>query len=76
MIFAEGAPAETFVDCDSRAMFHNEPEFAALYPEDTAPAWKFCAPRVESGPILAGIRDAIDTHAGLAPARWRAIWMG
>jgi T5SS/PEP-CTERM-associated repeat protein len=37
IVFADGAPAETFVDCDSRGMFHNAPEFAALYP-DAAPA--------------------------------------
>ena len=71
IIFAEGAAAETFVDCDSRAMFHNAAEFAALYPGDVSPPWAFCAPRVERGPVLASIRAVINARAGLAddPAR-------
>ena|GEM_PF-3453754 len=68
VVFAEGALAETFVDCDSRGMFHNAHEFAELYADDATAEWKFCAPRVESGPVLARIRDAIDSRAGLAPA--------
>jgi len=66
VIFAEGAPAETFVDCDSRLMFHNAAEFAQLYPGDAAPAWAFCAPRVEAGETLIRIRRTIDSRAGLA----------
>ena len=46
---AEGAAAETFVDCDSRAMFENAAEFARLYPNDTATQWTYCAPRIEDG---------------------------
>ena len=65
VIFAEGAPAETFVDCDSRGMFHNAPEFARLYPADAPAKWQSCAPRIESGPILDQVRRAIDTRAGL-----------
>lgn len=37
VIFAEGAAAETFVDCDNRGMFYNAAEFAELYP-DAGPA--------------------------------------
>jgi len=55
VILAEGAPSETFVDDDSRNLFHNAAEFAALYPGETGPAW-FCAPRVEHGPGLAAVR--------------------
>jgi len=47
VIFAEGAPTETFVDCDSRGMFQKEAEYAGLYPNDAGPRWAFCAPRVE-----------------------------
>ena len=36
VILAEGALSETFVDDDSRAMFHNAHEYAALYPEAVA----------------------------------------
>lgn len=35
VIFAEGAPAESFVDCDSRSMFHNAAEFGR-YSDRTA----------------------------------------
>ncbi len=66
VIYAEGAPAETFVDCDSRLMFHNAAEFAALYPGDAAPHWVFCAPRVESGPALDRWRQMLEARAGLA----------
>jgi len=34
VIYAEGAAAETFVDCDSRGMFHNAAEYARLYPDE------------------------------------------
>ncbi len=34
IIFAEGATAETFIDCGGRGIFHNSEEFAALYPDD------------------------------------------
>ncbi len=68
VIFAEGAAAETFVDCDSRAMFHNAAEFSTLYPGVAAARWMFCAPRVEGGERLAAIRRALDERAGLASA--------
>src|SRR3984957_14165391 len=32
VILAEGAPAESYVECDNRRGFHNAHEFAALYP--------------------------------------------
>jgi glycosyltransferase involved in cell wall biosynthesis len=63
VIFAEGALAETFVDCDSRGMFHNAHEFAALYPNDTAPRWRFCAPVVERGRKLAAIQRKLAKRA-------------
>ena len=63
LLLAEGAPAESFVDCDSRAMFHNAAE------HDGAPTtrWRFCAPRLDSGPLLEAIRSRIDARAGLTP---------
>ncbi|WP_158929231.1 Hint domain-containing protein [Acidisphaera sp. S103] len=67
VIFAEDAPAETFVDCDSRGMFHNAAEFSRLYPSDDSQRWMFCAPRIESGPILAQVRRVIDSRTGLTP---------
>ncbi len=66
IVFAEGAPTETFVDCDSRSMFHNAHEFAEMYPGDRTQRWMFCAPRIESGPVLEQIKRGIDSRAGLA----------
>ena len=66
VVFAEDAPAETFVDCDSRGMFHNASEFSRLYPDNAAPRWQFCAPRIDSGPILARVRRRIDGRARIA----------
>ena len=65
VLFAEGAAAETFVDCDSRAMFQNAASFASLYPNHAAPVWSFCAPRVEDGLALASIRARLAARAGL-----------
>jgi len=60
VIFAEGAPTESFVDCDNRGMFQNASEFSQLYPGDNGPAWDFCAPRLEWGSEeLAAIRAAL-----------------
>ena len=66
IIFAEHAPAESFVDCDSRGMFHNAAEFAACYPNDRRPAWQFCAPRLEPASAqLADIRTKLAARAGI-----------
>ena len=56
MILAEGAPAETFLDCDNRGIFHNWHEFAELYREEAPAGRAFCAPRLEAGRPLARIR--------------------
>jgi hypothetical protein len=64
VILAEGAPVETFVDCDSRSMFQNSGEFAELYPDDLPVPWDFCAPRAEAGSAeLATIRAALAARA-------------
>ena len=65
ILLAEGAPAESFIDCDSRAMFHNAADFAARYPAAATARWAFCAPRVDFGPALATIRQTIARRAGL-----------
>jgi hypothetical protein len=57
VILAEGAPAETYVDCDNRFMFHNGAEFTERYPDDLPATWDFCAPRAGEGSAgLAAIR--------------------
>jgi glycosyltransferase involved in cell wall biosynthesis len=66
VIIANGAPSESFVDCDSRAMFHNAPDYARLYPDDPGPAWQFCAARVEAATAaLVAIRSRLSARAGL-----------
>ena len=64
IILAEGAPSETFLDDDSRSMFHNARDYAALYPDAPEPA-HYCALRVESGHMLEAIRRRL---AGVAEA--------
>ncbi|HEX3862559.1 MAG TPA: Hint domain-containing protein [Stellaceae bacterium] len=57
VIIANGAPSETFVDCDNRYMFHNGAEYDALHPGGEKPTWQFCAPRLEwDAPELTAIR--------------------
>lgn len=69
VIFAEGAAAETFVDCDTRGIFHNAHEFALLYPGEEPPRWAFCAPRVEAGRELDAVRRRLLARAeALRPA--------
>jgi autotransporter passenger strand-loop-strand repeat protein len=66
VILAQGAAAETFVDDDSRGMFHNAAEFRLLYPDAPRAPARFCAPRVEDGPALEAVRRrlAARTTAG------------
>jgi hypothetical protein len=52
VILAEGTPAETYIECDNRLMFHNAAEFAALYPEALPETGQFCAPRLKEGEAL------------------------
>ena len=49
VIFAEGAPSETFLDDDSRNIFQNAWEYATLYGDEMAPPARFRAPRKEDG---------------------------
>jgi hypothetical protein len=53
VIYAEGAAAESFVDDDSRMLFHNADEYRRLYPDEQHDRYpEFCAPRVEAGAAL------------------------
>jgi glycosyltransferase involved in cell wall biosynthesis len=64
VIVAEGALAETFIDDDSRGMFHNAPEFHRLYPDAPThlPA-RYCAPRLEEGFALEALRRKLAWRA-------------
>lgn len=63
VIYAEGAAAETYANCDNRGTFHNAAEFAVLYPTDCTPRWLFCAPMLERGRRLEVIRRRLDARA-------------
>jgi hypothetical protein len=68
VISAEGAWSETFVDDDSRGMFHNADEYAELYPKDVRHDARYCAPRLDAGHKVEAIRRRIAERAGLACA--------
>ena len=65
VLIAEGAAAESFVDCDSRALFQNAAEFRALYPDAEPPRWRFCAERVEGGAVLERVWRRLAERAGV-----------
>ncbi|HZR86729.1 MAG TPA: Hint domain-containing protein [Bradyrhizobium sp.] len=65
VIYAEGALSETFVDDDSRGMFYNAHEYAAIYPdEERTPAF-YCAPRLDSGSEVETMRRRLAARAGI-----------
>ena len=74
VIVAEGAFVESFVDDDSRMMFHNAMEYFRLYPNEGRVPALFCAPRIEDGFGLEAIRRRLQGRArrlaadGTAPA--------
>ncbi|HEV8678628.1 MAG TPA: Hint domain-containing protein, partial [Stellaceae bacterium] len=47
ILIADGAPAESYLDCDNRGKFHNTGDFARLYPDDARQRWQYCAPLLE-----------------------------
>ena len=67
VIFADGAPAETFVDDESRLMFDNADEYYDIYGADE-PRLGFSAPRIEEGYQLEAVRTRLALRAGLAAA--------
>jgi hypothetical protein len=69
VIVAEGAPAESFIDDDSRSLFHNAHEYRALYPDERAGPARYCAPRRDQGYEVERARAAIDRRAGEVRAR-------
>jgi autotransporter-associated beta strand protein len=65
VVLAEGAPSETFIDDDSRGMFHNAQEYAELYPDDISRSARYCAPRLEFGYEVEAVRRRLAVRAGL-----------
>jgi hypothetical protein len=68
IIIAEGTLSESFIDDDSRQMFHNAHEYAALYPDAPRVEARFCAPRCSEGYEVEAARRRIAERAGLLPA--------
>ncbi len=68
IIHAEGALSETFVDDDSRDMFHNIAEHRTLYPHAVRVLPRYCAPRVEDGEELEVVRRRIAARTQPAQA--------
>ena len=70
VIIAEGAFSESFLDDDSRGMFHNAHEYRARYPDALTGAKQYCVPRCDDGYEVEAARRRIDVRAGLvAPTR-------
>jgi T5SS/PEP-CTERM-associated repeat protein len=67
VIIAEGALSESFLDDDSRGMFHNAHEYWALYPDASCGPPRYCAPRLDAGYEVEAVRRRIDARAGLRP---------
>jgi autotransporter-associated beta strand protein len=65
VLLAEGAASESFIDDDSRGMFHNAHEFAKLYPDAGQKLAVYCAPRVEEGPALDQVQRRLRQRAGI-----------
>ena len=67
VIIAEGALSESFVDDDSRGMFHNAHEYRTLYPQDAAAGLApYCAPRYDDGYEVEAVQRRLAQRAGLA----------
>jgi glycosyltransferase involved in cell wall biosynthesis len=56
VLLAEGAPAESFLDDNSRGLFHNAREYRVLYPDEAPHPAVYCLPRLEEGEALEQIR--------------------
>lgn len=64
IIIAENALAESFVDDESRMLFHNAAEYPRLYPNAPRGGWaEFCAPRVEDGYELYALQQTLTARA-------------
>jgi hypothetical protein len=65
VIIAEGALSESFIDDDSRTMFHNAHDYATLYADDVAQPACYCAPRLSEGYEVETVRQRLAQRAGL-----------
>jgi len=65
VIIAEGSLSETFIDDDSRGIFHNAHEYSLLYPREFRHQVRYCAARNDSGYEVEAARQRIEARAGL-----------
>ena len=65
VIIAEGALSESFIDDDSRGMFHNAHEYGTLYADEIREPVRYCAPRLDEGYEVEAARIALAQRAGL-----------
>jgi hypothetical protein len=68
VIVAEDSLSESFIDDDSRGMFHNAQEYYALYPDQHRVLARYCAPRCDSGYEVEAARNRIAGRSGLQQA--------
>ncbi|MGB7102883.1 MAG: Hint domain-containing protein, partial [Xanthobacteraceae bacterium] len=68
VIIAEGAFSESFIDDDSRGMFHNAHEYSELYANAAPAVARYCAPRLDQGYELEMVWRRLARRAGLAPS--------
>jgi hypothetical protein len=72
VIFAEGAPAESFVEDENRDMFDNAAELHQLYRDAPQRPTCYCAPRVEEGWELEAVHQRLALRAMTPPSNsWR-----
>jgi hypothetical protein len=63
VIIAEGALSETFIDDDSRGMFHNAQDYDALYGDEEKTPARYCAPRLDEGYEVDAVRRRLAARA-------------
>jgi hypothetical protein len=68
VLIAEGALSESFIDDDSRGMFHNAHEYRSLFPDAAPAAAQYCAPRLDHGYEVEEVRRRIACRAHLLRA--------
>ena len=70
LIIAEGALSETFIDDNSRGVFHNAHEYRVLYPrEEAAAPARYCAPGLQDGYEVEAVRERIAFRVGLPSSK-------
>lgn len=73
VIFAEGAPAESFVDDGCRDLFDNAADYHRRYPGAIRHPAQLCAPRLEEGWELDAVRRRLTNRAGFLNSYFRAV---